>query len=243
MTTTTTTEGATPPDGRSTRWDQHRAVRRRELVDATLRAIRQHGAGVGMDDIAAVAGTSKTVIYRHFTDRQGLYAAVCESVDALILRNLALARDGAGDGEGEGDGDVAGGHLGTGELSPRALVAGAVDAYLTLVEKDPEVYRFVVTAPLLDQTSGDPAAMVTDHIAAQMTEVIAEALARAGLSTAPAPVWGAGLVGMVRAAADRWLTDSAMTRHELTEHLTDLAWGGLSAAWPADPAPDTQEES
>ncbi len=79
------------PDGRSTRWDQHRATRRRELVEATLRAIRKHGAGVGMDDIAAVAGTSKTVIYRHFSDRQGLYAAVCESVDALILHNLDLA--------------------------------------------------------------------------------------------------------------------------------------------------------
>ena len=61
---TTTTQPAGPaPDGRSTRWDQHRAARRRELVDATLRAIRQHGAGVGMDDIAAVAGTSKTVVY------------------------------------------------------------------------------------------------------------------------------------------------------------------------------------
>jgi AcrR family transcriptional regulator len=230
VTATTTPSDSASTDGRSTRWDQHRATRRRELVDATLRAIRQHGAGVGMDDIAAMAGTSKTVIYRHFTDRQGLYAAVCESVDALILRNLADATGGPDE------------HLTPGVYSPRALIAGAVDAYLTLVEKDPEVYRFVVTAPLLDQTSGDPAATVTDHIAAQMSAVIAEALTSAGRSTTAAPVWGAGLVGMVRAAADHWLADSsAMSRAELTEHLTDLAWGGLSAAW----APDspTQEDS
>ena len=72
LTVTTTTSGASPgTDGRSTRWDQHRAARRRELVEATLRAIREHGAAVGMDDIAAEAGTSKTVVYRHFTDRQG----------------------------------------------------------------------------------------------------------------------------------------------------------------------------
>ena len=218
MTTTTTSS----QDGRSTRWDQHRATRRRELVEATLRAIRRHGAGVGMDDIAAMAGTSKTVIYRHFTDRQGLYAAVCESVDALILRNLAEATGAPDDPS-------------TTDPSPRALIAGAVDAYLTLVEKDPEVYRFVVTAPLLDQTSGDPAATVTDHIAAQMAAVIAEALRSAGRSTTPAPVWGAGLVGMVRAAADQWLArSSSMSRPELTQHLTDLAWGGLCAAWPAD---------
>lgn len=219
---TTTTQPASPaPDGRNTRWDQHRATRRRELVDATLRAVRHHGAGVGMDDIAAMAGTSKTVIYRHFTDRQGLYAAVSESVDALILHNLVQATGAAGD------------DLTSADSTPRGLVSGAIDAYLTLVEKDPEVYRFVVTAPLLDQSSGDPAAPVTSHIAAQMALVIAEALTRAGRDTAPARVWGAGLVGMVRAAADQWLTDpSAMSRPELTQHLTDLAWGGLSAAWP-----------
>jgi len=174
-----------------------------------------------MDDIAAVAGTSKTVVYRHFTDRQGLYAAVSESVDALILRNLAQATGAAGD------------DLASADSSPRGLIAGAIDAYLTLVEKDPEVYRFVVTAPLLDQPAGDPAAPVTGHIAAQMSLVIAEALARAGRDAAPAKVWGAGLVGMVRAAADQWLAETdAMSRPELTQHLTDLAWGGLSAAWP-----------
>jgi AcrR family transcriptional regulator len=219
---TTSTQPASPaPDGRSTRWDEHRTTRRRELVEATLRAIRQHGAGVGMDDIAAVAGTSKTVVYRHFTDRQGLYAAVSESVDALILRNLGQATG------------AAGGDLTSADSTPRALIAGAIDAYLTLVEKDPEVYRFVVTAPLLDQPSGDPAAPVTGHIAAQMSVVIAEALNRADRDTSPAPVWGAGLVGMVRAAADQWLAaPEAMSRTQLTEHLTDLAWGGLSAAWP-----------
>ena len=68
-------------DGRDTRWAQHRLARRVELVEATLKAIRRHGAGVGMDEIAAEAGTSKTVIYRHFGDKAGLYLAVVEAVD------------------------------------------------------------------------------------------------------------------------------------------------------------------
>ena len=72
---------STNVDGRDTRWAQHRAQRRRELVEAALRAIRRHGPGVGMDEISAEAGTSKTVVYRHFRDRTGLYAAVVESVD------------------------------------------------------------------------------------------------------------------------------------------------------------------
>ncbi len=211
---------STTTDGRSTRWDEHRTSRRRELVEATLRAIREHGAGVGMDDIAAAAGTSKTVFYRHFTDRSGLYAAVSASVDARILRDLGAAM-----GEGSPDLASAGG-------SPRTVIAAAIESYLALVERDPEVYRFVVNAPLLDSPSGgDPALAVTSHIADQMTDLIAAALTSVGRDPSAAPVWGVGVVGMVRAAADQWLTDPTLSRGELTAHLTDLAWGGLSAAW------------
>ncbi|KRE52603.1 TetR/AcrR family transcriptional regulator [Phycicoccus sp. Soil748] len=209
-------------DGRSTRWDEHRATRRRELVEATLRAIRQHGAGVGMDDIAAVAGTSKTVFYRHFTDRAGLYAAVSESVDARILRDLQRAL-----------GVSSGADLADVDVSPRALIAAAIDSYLRLVERDPEVYRFVVTAPLLDApSSGDPAGPVTSHIAARLATVLDEALLAAGRDPRAASVWAAGLVGMVRAAADQWLSSPGpMPREELTDHLTNLAWSGLASAW------------
>ena len=215
---------STTTDGRSTRWDEHRASRRRELVEATLRAIREHGAGVGMDDIAAAAGTSKTVFYRHFTDRSGLYAAVSESVDARILRDLGTAM-----GDGSADLASAGG-------APRAVIAAAIDSYLTLVERDPEVYRFVVNAPLLDTPSGgDPALAVTSHIADQMSALIGAALTSVGRDPSAAAVWGAGVVGMVRAAADQWLTNPTLSRADLTSHLTDLAWGGLSAAWP-DPS-------
>ena len=35
----------------------------------------------------------------------------------------------------------------------------------------------------------------------------------------------------------QWLADAhPVTREQLAEHLTDLAWGGLSSAWPAQPS-------
>ena len=79
-----------PVDGRAARWEQHNVDRRRALVEDAVRAIRELGPGVGMDEIAARAKTSKTVLYRHFGDKSGLYRAVVESVEQYILRKLPL---------------------------------------------------------------------------------------------------------------------------------------------------------
>ena len=78
------------PDGRASRWDEHNSLRRRALVEDAVRAIREHGPSVGMDEIAAFSKTSKTVLYRHFGDKAGLYRAVVESVHEFILRKLPL---------------------------------------------------------------------------------------------------------------------------------------------------------
>src|SRR5581483_1139564 len=79
------------PDGRRSRWAAHRAARREELIDAAVVAIRRHGAGVGMDQIAAQARTSKPVIYRYFADKDDLYRAVSNRVVVTVLARLARA--------------------------------------------------------------------------------------------------------------------------------------------------------
>ncbi len=248
-------------DGRNTRWEEHRRERRKALVEGALDAIRTHGPRVGMDEIATAAGTSKTVFYRHFADRAGLHRAVAERVDRIVLRDLARALGAATAGieddrggqvaEGEAPrgvrpavGDDAGTDVGA---DPRRLIEAAVGAYLALVERDPEVYRFVVAAPLLhrgelDET-GDPAGAVSGHVAEQVAGLVRDALVAAGRDPGPARAWGHGLVGLVRAAADAWLVTglpstapgepagARMTREELTTALTTLAWQGLSAAW------------
>ena len=205
-------------DGRSTRWDEHRQTRRTELVEATLRAIRRHGSGVGMDEIATEAGTSKTVLYRHFGDKSELYLAVTESVHAVILRDLQATLAAASGSAGA---------PGVLDTSPRATIAAVVDAYLHLVEADPEVYRFVVTRPLLDRpVSDDPNTGLVTLIGDQVAGV----LAANGHPAHVARTWGHGLVGMVRAAADHWIASpDRIPRAELVGQLTDLAWGGLSA--------------
>jgi len=208
-------------DRRDTRWDAHRATRRTQLVDAALLAIREHGAGVGMDDLAARAATSKTVVYRHFADRGQLHLAVCARVAEVLTRQVRDAMDQA--------------------EHPRDKVAAGIGAYLRLIEHDAEVYRFVVhrplvgrtvvgrtaagTAPAPDDPVGDLATLIGDQAAA----VIAEQLRRSGRDTTAATTWGHAIVGLVRGAGDNWLARPAgITREELAAQLTDLTWSGLS---------------
>ena len=89
-------------DGRKRRWHEHKIARREELVDGTINAIRTRGHEIGMDEIAAEIGVSKTVLYRYFTDKSDLttatmlryvetvlapriYAAVAEDLDEYEL--------------------------------------------------------------------------------------------------------------------------------------------------------------
>ena len=85
---------APPPrrDRRSQPVGRAPAARRKELTLATIVAIRQHGADVGMSQVAAQASTSKTVVYRHFADKYDLYLAVCERVGAVHRRRSCRRR-------------------------------------------------------------------------------------------------------------------------------------------------------
>ena len=207
-------------DRRDSRWDEHRRTRREQLVDATLAAVGKHGAGVGMDEIAAEAGTSKTVVYRHFADRTDLYTAVCTRVADQLLPKLRAAMDSS--------------------QEPRQMLAGAIETYLAFLEADPELYRFVVHAPGMARTTGaDPIDTLSHLVGDQAAAAVSVALSQAGRDPAAAKPWGHGVVGMVRSAADWWLSaDRPMIRSELAAHLTDLAWAGLSGV--LTPAPRTE---
>jgi AcrR family transcriptional regulator len=215
-----------PRDRRDSRWDEHRRARREQLVDATLAAVGKHGAGVGMEEIAAEAGTSKTVVYRHFADRSELHVAVCARVAEQLTRRLREA-------------------MGSSQ-EPRQMVAAAVDTYLAFLEADPAVYRFVVSHSVADRPAGnaeekDPISSLSDLVGDEVGGLVAGFLARAGQDTAPAAPWGHGVIGLVRAAADWWLrADRPMPRPQLAAHLTDLAWAGLSGV--VTPAPRTTLE-
>ena len=56
------------------------------ITDGVIAAVRELGADVGMDEIAAHIGVSKTVLYRYFADMDAIVAAVNQEVGARDAR-------------------------------------------------------------------------------------------------------------------------------------------------------------
>ncbi len=157
-----------------------------------------------MAAIAAEAGITKPVLYRHFGDKGGLYAALAERSTGRLLAHLQAA-------------------LSAGR-SPRERVALTIDAYLSTIEAEPLLYRFLVHSTEASAAQGEVRSflrrlsdLLADGIAAEVGVPAGAVRARA---------WAHGVVGMVQAAGDWWLEERPCERAELTEELTRLLFDG-----------------
>lgn len=168
--------------------------------------MRRDGPAASMAVIAAEAGITKPILYRHFGDKGGLYAALADRyTDLLLARLRAALADGT---------------------SRRERVELAVDSYLALIEDVPQVYRFLVAtdeaAPAQSQLRS-----FTRRLAAELAEGIA---AETGAPALQAQVWAHGIVGMVQAAGDWWLDARPCPRQELVGQLSALLDGAYGGA-------------
>jgi AcrR family transcriptional regulator len=199
-------------DGRSSRWAAHRAARRDELIDAAIAAVSRHGAGVGMDQIAAVAGTSKPVIYRYFTDKDDLYRAITHRVVGQVLDTLAGVIEQ--------------------KPEPQELFHAGVDAYLGLLEATPELYRFVEQHPLVPETEPGKPTDFRTVVAGLLAGQLEEHLREIGLSPECAHPWSECIVGFLDGATVWWLDHrDVMTREQLGNYLSSLLWGGAAGVY------------
>lgn len=215
-------EPAVKPDARASRWRGHRAARRAELLDATLRAIRRHGPDAGMDDIAAEAGVTKPVLYRHFADKAELYLAVGQHLADEVLTKLGPVLAAA--------------------TEERGAIAAVIDTYLAAIESEPELYRFVMRRSFAGTpVAGDPVGDHAELIAAALATVIEERMTVLRMDPAPAGAWAHGLVGFVQSTGDWWLREGTRTtRATLTDQLTTLIWQGFAGIL-AGSAPEVRD--
>src|SRR4051812_7368246 len=66
-------------------------ARRLSLLEAADRVVRRSGPEASMAAIAAEAGISKPVVYRHFGDKGGLYRALADRHISDLMRRLQAA--------------------------------------------------------------------------------------------------------------------------------------------------------
>lgn len=185
-----------------------RQARREALLDAADRIVQRDGPAASMATIAAEAGITKPVLYRHFGDKGGLYAALADRYTERLLTDLRAAL--------------------AGERTRRARVAGTIDAYLSVIEGAPQLYRFLVhsgeAAPAESKVR-----TFTRRLAALLAEGIA---AETGVPALRAQVWAHGIVGMVQEAGDWWLDAAPCSRERLVSELSALLGGGYGWAEP-----------
>lgn len=204
-------------DGRKRRWQQHKIERREELVDGTLAAVRARGGEIGMDEIAAEVGVSKTVLYRYFADKSDLTRATMQrfTETTLMPRIYQAISD---------------------DLREYELVRNTIAAYVQAVDADPDVYRFI-----MGSTSGTEKTTLADF-ERLFADVVAGVLrARAEdrhVATEGVQLWAYVLVGGVQLAVDWWITHRTMPVDQMLDHLTMMAWSAIDGAVRAGGSPE-----
>ncbi|WDG32682.1 TetR family transcriptional regulator [Streptomyces sp. CA-278952] len=195
--------------------------RRRELLEAADRVVLRDGPQASMNAIAAEAGITKPILYRHFGDKGGLYRALAKRHTDALLSALRAALDAP--------------------AGRRERVESTLDTYLAAIEARPQVYRFLMhpadgaaadTAPSPEQgfDVGRHSAPLLRRLGEELGQVIAERVDLGPDSEQMARIWGHGIVGMMHAAGDWWLGDRPCSRERLVSSLADLLWGRLAEA-------------
>ncbi|KQY54454.1 MULTISPECIES: TetR/AcrR family transcriptional regulator [unclassified Nocardioides] len=199
-------------DGRQSRWLEHKLERRGQILDAALAVIEDspHGAEIHVSQIAARAGLSRPVIYRHFADR----ADLDQAVQTHILDSLR------------------------GRLTPQVVLSGSVDeiilrivsTYVDWAAEHPNLHR-VAAQDFAGVATTSPLQTAVQQIAAELSGLIslaADVLVvelddddRAALD----PL-ALGLVSLAISAVQLWLArpERQPTAEVLSRLLTDTIW-------------------
>lgn len=185
---------------------QRRAIRRGELLSAAMAVIRREGAGATMEEMATAGGISKPILYRHFTDRDGLVSAI---TDAALAELGEIIKERVHDAAAKG----------TYETN-RALT----DAVFEWVERDTELFRFLV-----DHTgTSDSAAAFITSTSEIVEHGLATALVGAERDASPAAVWARAMIGAAIITARWWTSvDTGLSRQQLVDQFTELGWYGM----------------
>lgn len=180
--------------------------RRRALLEAADRIIHREGPDASMASIAAEAGITKPILYRHFGDKSGLYRALAERHTRVLTEAVRTA------------------FLRPGDM--RARSSAAIDTYLSAIAANRHLYSFLVhRAGAEDKATHGAMSALIRGLGGELAEILlAEGRLR---DPVRAHVWGHATVGMVQAAGEWWLDHPDIPREEVVDGIVELILDGL----------------
>ena len=186
-----------------------RSVRREEYLEAIMGAIRALGPEATLTDLAARAGMSKPVLYDHFSDRLGLTAAVAGKVIEAEAAAALLAV-------------MAGGES-------RELIARTVDVFVAFVEREPQLYGWMMRGArdLPGSLEDLPRVLEAGN---RLSAVIGTVMRSAGVDSGAAEPWAFGVIGFTLSATEWWVVRRSMSRADFVDYVAGFIWGGLTFA-------------
>lgn len=196
---------ATAPVRRRERWDPAR--RREQLLSVAEVVFAQHGyQGTSVNDVAAAAGVTRTLVYKYFKDTDEIYLACVRSARIELEERFATAA--------------------LAETSPEAQLRAGLTAYFDFVQ---------TRAPLWDLLYGAGAA-VAGGVAAESSALrygTAEKIAlliQTALPDQPAESVSASahvISGAAEQLAKWWRRHPDVALADVVEHVMTAVWGGL----------------
>ena len=198
-------------DGRQARWAGHNESRRRTIIDAAIAAIEEGepGADVHVQQIAAKAGISRTVVYRHFEDRADLDRAVQQAILDGLWEDLlpAVCLEG----------------------TVPQIVQRVVGTYVSWAVAHPALHLAADHDP--DGLSDGPLQQGMERIATEVARLVDIAILAFGVTPSKEEAAALdplvfGLVGAVFGAVRRWLTrrDPQLSAEMLEKLIARSVW-------------------
>lgn len=181
--------GSTRVDGRQLRWEQHKAQRRQQIIDAALEVILDNpGQDVHVQQIADRAGLNRTAIHRLFADRHDLdlevQREICGRATDVFLSSVSLDR------------------------TPRQVVHGVVDGFVRWAVDHLAWVRFVErgvpgsTVRPMDEAIADVVEQI-ELVIVGVAEVVGGALTED--DRAMLDPWVTAMIGGGLDAVQRWV--------------------------------------
>lgn len=203
-------------DGRQTRWDEHKAERRRQILEAAVAVVErgEPGEEVHVQQIAEESGVGRSVIYRHFADRADLDRAVqgyvLGQLRDLLLEEVAL----------------------TGTIEQ--IIKRIVSAYVGWASEHPELHRLAEREPATAKGGVGELEMAVKQLVDEVVQIILLGASVVGVELSEEDTLALeplifGVVGMAFGTVRRWLwrEQREPSPEALAEILAQTIWWAI----------------